>query len=262
MRDLQDEYAEKYPYGTITTRIIGGDEAEDCDYPYQLLIICFEGSDPQFLCGGSIIAKNWALTAGHCYQEDVLLGGAISYLIEAGSVRRDDPRQSFSVPNQNAFRHPLYNETSLENDITLIKTPDFDFSSCYINYIKIVSDNWTPAFYNNKVMTVSGFGLTSNDGSVSEYLKWTRLTVITRQQCRSNYTALPITSYCAVDPDQPISSVCSGDSGGPAVMTVNNKLVQIGIVSFGSSRGCDTAPQGFVNLALYHCWIYEMMRNN
>ncbi|XP_055701770.1 transmembrane protease serine 9-like [Phlebotomus papatasi] len=261
VRDLQDEYAEKNPFGTISTRIIGGDEAVDCEYPYQILLVCYQRSEPQFLCGGSIIAKNWALTAGHCYLEDTLLGGPISYLIEAGSVRRDNPRQSFFVPNENAFRHPLYNETTLENDITLIKTPDFDFSSCHIGCIDIVSDNWTPAFYNDKVMTVSGFGLTSNDGSVSDYLKWTKLTVITRQECLRNFRAPPITCYCAVDPIQPISSVCSGDSGGPAVMMVNNKLVQIGIVSFGSSRGCDTAPQGFVNLAVYHCWIYEMMRN-
>jgi len=60
-------YEEAVPVFTIPlksgeSRIIGGEEAAKGQFPYQAAITL---SDYDF-CGGSLISKNWVLTAGHC----------------------------------------------------------------------------------------------------------------------------------------------------------------------------------------------------
>lgn len=55
-------------------RVIGGASATLGQLPYQVAVQITVGSSG-FLCGGSIIAPNYILTAGHCVR-DLSAGGA------------------------------------------------------------------------------------------------------------------------------------------------------------------------------------------
>jgi secreted trypsin-like serine protease len=50
---------------------------------------------------------------------------------------------------------------------------------------------------------------------------------------------------------------CHGDSGGPLTyVDVNNNQYQIGVVSFGSSRGCSVPqPDGYARVTHFIEWI-------
>lgn len=51
------------------TRIVGGQEASLGQFPYQVVVYVIDSDGNAFICGGSIIDRNWILTAGHCtYQ--------------------------------------------------------------------------------------------------------------------------------------------------------------------------------------------------
>lgn len=52
----------------ISPRIIGGQEATPHAYPYQVGIYVTYSGRTDF-CGGSLVSKNYVLTAAHCAQK-------------------------------------------------------------------------------------------------------------------------------------------------------------------------------------------------
>ena len=50
------------------TRIIGGEKASPLEYPYQVFITNNRTDENQMHCGGSIIARDWVLTAARCME--------------------------------------------------------------------------------------------------------------------------------------------------------------------------------------------------
>lgn len=86
-------------------------------------------------CGGTIINKDYVLTAAHCTQNKM---DKISKIMVCAGINRLDEqcRQRRSV--QSIFNHPQYNNNLLANDIALIRvTPPFDLSDTSIKTLCI-----------------------------------------------------------------------------------------------------------------------------
>ena len=47
-------------------RIVGGEEAVDGEFPWQVSLRQITGIGATHFCGGSVIDKDWVLTAAHC----------------------------------------------------------------------------------------------------------------------------------------------------------------------------------------------------
>ncbi len=62
-------------------RVVGGADAEPNDWPWQALL----KTNNKYYCGGTLVAKRWVLTAGHCLryktkeQLSVVLGDHIRF---------------------------------------------------------------------------------------------------------------------------------------------------------------------------------------
>jgi len=92
---------------------------------------------------------------------------------------------------------------------------------------------------------------------ISPTLKWVEVIVMANSLCDDYYGNIINDSKICTDTDGGTEGTCNGDSGGPLVITESDGIVtEIGIVSFGSSAGCESgAPAAFTRVSEYLDWL-------
>ncbi|XP_049820378.1 trypsin-7-like [Aethina tumida] len=204
----------------VDGRIVGGDPANIADYPYQISLQYY-GSH---ICGGSIIASKWVVTAAHC--TDGFSASALS--IRAGSSTRGSGGQVINVKKIN--QNPSYNSNTIDYDISVLELASaITVSNAQAIGLPVANAN----VETGATATITGWGTTSEGGSSPTQLQVVQVPIVSAATCRSAYGSSSITSrmLCA-GLTQGGKDACQGDSGGPLV--VGGKLV--GIVSWG--YGC------------------------
>ncbi|KAJ9597879.1 hypothetical protein L9F63_011245 [Diploptera punctata] len=198
-------------------RIVGGEDAEIENYPYQL---SFE-TNGRHNCGASIITNNWAVSAAHCVEdrevEDLRFRAGSSIREQGGTLH----------PAEVVIMHPQYNKFTIDCDIAVIKVSEPFVYGPGVQPITLATVD--PAA--SEVGVVTGWGLTSETGSMSTQLQSVQLPIIDFEECENVYGYF-LTKNMICAGIEGGKGICSSDSGGPLV--VDGKLV--GIVSF--STGC------------------------
>ncbi|XP_058122741.1 chymotrypsin BI-like [Anopheles ziemanni] len=235
------------------SKIVNGQVAQQGQFPWQVSIRAALGRSVT-VCGGSLIDARWVLTAAHCTNDYNV------FQIGLGSIHLNMARLTMSTVTK--YVHPEFDPWKLTNDVALIRLPSVVPYSLEIFPIKLpVNISPVETFLGRKVI-VSGFGRTSDAvQSISTILKFEHMRIISNTECSNVYGSSIIrnTTLCAIGWERSNQNVCQGDSGGPMVMQHNGgSWIQIGIVSFVSSRGCSTGdPSGYIRTVNYLNWISE-----
>lgn len=225
----------------LESRIIGGISTTIDKYPYQVSL-----HNDKLVCGGSIISKQWILTAAHCvYGKNLSLFKvrvASSYHDEGGILITDI---STIIP------HEWYDEDTYDYDVALIKlsTPLSLGRNAKIILLATPSIN----IKTGSKAIVSGWGKTSTNGESSKVLQTLTVPIIDQEACRKIFARLGVVTanmlcagYTTGEKD-----TCHGDSGGPLVY--NN--VQIGIVSWGAQCASAGYPGVYTRISTIRSWI-------
>ncbi|XP_067643615.1 collagenase-like isoform X2 [Eurosta solidaginis] len=226
-------------------RITNGQTAGN-QFPYQAGLSLFDGEN-WGLCGGSLIKKDWVLTAAHC---------TLNVIVSLGSITRLDPIVRLEVDKCDIKVHPEFDGETRINDIALIKIPAVKYSAAIkpVSLPKCASSYPT---YVDETVVASGWGLTSDRAtSSSPVLQFANLKVISNELCAEEYglSKINIRHLCTSTVNR--IGTCVGDSGGPLVLT--SSMLQIGIISFHSQNGCeDGYPAGHTRVTSYLGWIQE-----
>lgn len=239
------EFAGKFPSpNPRNRRIVGGQEAVPNSHPYQVsqlhtrLILTS-------LCGGSVIRPTIVLTAAHCpintQTTTVITGAHDRTLNEPNQQRR-------TVPSANYILHPQYNTQNLNNDIALLRfTEPLTFNS-FVQPISLATSN-APSFV-GETATTTGWGRVSDSGTSSNVLRVVTNRVISNADCAAVFGSTVVNeAVICVDTTGGRGS-CSGDSGGPLTLPEGSNRLQIGVVSFGASAGCEVS---FL-IKIYEIW--------
>ncbi|KDR11874.1 Chymotrypsin BI [Zootermopsis nevadensis] len=224
-------------------RITGGSTASRGQFPWQVALII----DDAYFCGGSLIDELWVLTAAHC--------AGSTYELRLGANRVDSIESGAVVVNsRNSIVHGSYNENTINNDIAVIRLTAAVSLSTYISPVRLRNLNSDLAGESTRV---SGWGKTSDSSnSISTTLNYVDLTVITNTVCANTYgNIITATKICVSTPNG--QSTCNGDSGGALTyLESDGRYTQVGIVSFGSSAGCQRGyPAAFTRVTSYLSWI-------
>merc|ERR1711931_458866 len=95
-------------------RIVGGEEASDGEFPFQVSLRSIGALGATHFCGGSIINENWIVTAAHCCANQ----SPFSMHVVAGGIKlnnfenEEEPRDVDSI-----ISHPSYISSTISNDI-------------------------------------------------------------------------------------------------------------------------------------------------
>ncbi|KAL4099484.1 hypothetical protein PRIC1_007288 [Phytophthora ramorum] len=203
------------------SRIYGGSEADLGQYPF-IVSLRFE-PDGKTFCGGTLVASQYILTAGHCIKTDkgqiyVSLGS--EYGSGSGSASAEQIKVSAG------FRHPLYYNDKHRYDVGLLKLETSSTQKPANLCAADGSDNEV-----GTLATVLGWGLTE-DRKGSFTLQGVNVAIISNAECNKEYgNRITEEMVCAGNGDGKDS--CNGDSGGPLV--ANGVLV--GLVSWGGRCG-------------------------
>ncbi|CAF4904989.1 unnamed protein product [Pieris macdunnoughi] len=229
-------------------RIAGGSLATLGQFPYfgGLLVTLTTGG--QSVCGSSLVTRNRAVTAAHCWVTHRHQGHHLDVIL--GSLRLFSGGDR--IRSSNVLVHESYNSQSLRNDVAVIVLPNVNTNNV-ISPISLASGN--NAFVGVQAQAC-GFGRTGDSVtggiSTSQQLRHVNLPVISNADCAAVYGSGPVIASTICVSGSNGRSTCGGDSGGPLV--VNNQL--IGITSFGAAAGCQRGfPAGFARVTSFNSWI-------
>lgn len=253
--------------GAVRTRIVNGVPAPVGRLPWQVSM--FSAAFGHF-CGGTVLSDTWVVTAAHCLTDQDLrrpefrvLEGSTSLL--AGGRVREVVR---------AIRHEGYDDRTKANDIALLQLAPLGADARAAARAPNGTVLIAPLALSRNAPrpevkgTVSGFGLTRENGSVSARLMMVDVPVIDTATCNSSALyggAIKPGMLCAgklrADSAGDIVDSCQGDSGGPLVAgvgTSNPRL--IGVVSWGEGCARPNRPGVYTQVSYFYDWIALRMK--
>ncbi|XP_024281177.1 transmembrane protease serine 9 [Oncorhynchus tshawytscha] len=248
---IQESYCQLEVCGTTSfnNKIVGGEDAPAGSWPWQASVHQFGGH----VCGGSLINKEWVMSAAHCFSGsspndwNIILGRQN----QEGSNPNEVSRTVAQI-----VLHPVYDSDTNDNDIALLRlTSPVNFT----NYIRPVCLAASDSFYHNGTDSwVTGWGKI-NEGKFlpsPQALQEVEVPVLGNRQCNCLNRVGSVTDnmLCAGVLTGGKDS-CQGDSGGPMVAKQNSVWIQSGVVSWGFGCARPNLPGVYTRVSRYQPWI-------
>jgi secreted trypsin-like serine protease len=281
--------------GQSSEMIVNGFPVEEGQIPWQVFLTRTwtdpDGKSWVSWCGGSLIAPQWVLTAAHCLEDEGVAHKPQEMEVGYGSVHRSKLK---TVKVEQVIPHAEYESKGSDIGLIKLKRP-----IGIIKPIPLAEPQFDEALHSgqsNEAPTylVSGWGRLLDIGDINlatqlhqvnpqqaqamaeeinspEQLRAADLVEVDIQGCADLYKSVgydgPTSTIdvkrniCAAGNGRRADS-CQGDSGGPLVAKVQDKFVQVGVVSWGHSCADGVFPGVYTKVSSYTDWINETMNGS
>ncbi|XP_030377199.1 transmembrane protease serine 9 [Scaptodrosophila lebanonensis] len=248
------------PVSPDQERIVGGINASPHEFPWMAVLF---KSGKQF-CGGSLITNNHILTAAHCVARmtswDV---AALTAHLGDYNIRTDFEVQHVSRRIKRLVRHKGFEFSTLHNDIAILTLSEpVPFTQEIQPVCLPTSAAQQTRSYSGQVATVAGWGSLRENGPQPSILQKVDIPIWPNLECARKYgRAAPggiiESMICA---GQASKDSCSGDSGGPMIVSDGGRYTQVGIVSWGIGCGKGQYPGVYTRVTSLLPWIYKNIK--
>lgn len=239
------------PEPRVEPRIVGGTKSPEDTYRW-IVALANTGSGSLFsrqFCGGSLIDRNWVLTAAHCVEDST--SGQLQVIV--GLTDLDDTSNAEIRRVRGIFIHPGYADRGgdLFNDVALL-------------HLKDPVDTITPIAYSRSpglavpglTVRALGWGDTRSTPRYPTELRMVDLNLVSNASANSSYDGVLRSMHVAARGRG--KDTCKGDSGGPLFDedgAVPGDPLLVGITSFGIGCATRTVPGIYANVGYFASWI-------
>jgi secreted trypsin-like serine protease len=222
-------------------RIVGGTLVDANDPKWEFIVSVQNGS----LCGGSLIADEWVLTAAHCWYGVTLDTQNHKVGVNNIVLAQQDFYNIASVTI-----HPNYNDYTTDNDLALIK-----LSTPVTGVTPVILDRSSPLTANLESW-VAGWGtMAYGTYNTPTSLMQVMVPIVDFDTCNASYSHYLTENMICAGYMEGGKDACQGDSGGPLLSDTNGQWVQSGIVSWGVGCAYENYPGVYTKVQNYIAWI-------
>jgi trypsin len=233
-------------------RIVGGELTRIERHPWQVALNIDGPNGIVYLCGGSLIAQHWVLTAAHCFHpqntaSDIRAKVGASNYLRSGSW----------LPIDQVIVHEAYDGKTYAHDIALVRLRTAQQGRS----IPMAGASLSLV---GERLEVTGWGATSEMGRTSSELRLARVPFVDTDTCNSSGSyngAIGTGMLCAGEAEGGIDS-CQGDSGGPLVLRKPGGPVLVGVVSFGEGCAQKLKYGVYTRVSAYRDWTDKALAGN
>jgi trypsin len=221
--------------------IVGGEEAVRGEFPFM---VSLQDENGHF-CGGSLIAKDWVLTAAHC-----VAGGAPD-AIYLGLHEHSVTQGAEVFRAAQVIQHPQYQPE--QNEI------DYDFALIRLDrestHAPIAIGHQAPAA--GASLVTAGWGVDNEESyELPRALMKVSVPVVSREACNASYGNRVTERMICAGFEEGGKDSCQGDSGGP-LFSVQGVPTILGVVSWGEGCARPRKYGVYSNVAAVSDWIHS-----
>jgi len=233
----------------IVTKIIGGDDVPVGAYPW-FTRLSWSG------CGGTLISKEFVLTAAHC-MDNTKYG-----VFQVGALCRDDDENCAQKMEEFSARliyvHPSYTPELLQHDVALIRLN----GESSITPAKIDLEGLADSFESGRSLWPIGFGVLEYGTKFQpNHLQHVEVHYVSNDVCTESFVGSDYegifqaeSMMCAASAGK---DACFKDSGGP-LYDYNNDIV-VGVVSWGIGCALPDYPGVYARISSSSSWIKDVV---
>ncbi|XP_049614230.1 transmembrane protease serine 9-like isoform X3 [Syngnathus scovelli] len=218
-----------------STKIIGGGAPQEGSWPWQASL----QNLGIHVCSGSLINKEWVLSAAHCFTSTTTAGWSVS-LGRQNLEERNEVTRTVAV----IILHPLFDSLIFNNDIALLRLSS---AVTFTNYIRPVCLAADGSVFNTGTKTwVTGWR--------DMHLQEVQVPIVGNRQCKC-LLGVDLDSMICAGFLEGGKDTCLGDPGGPMVNEQDSIWIQSGIISFGFGCAQPNQPGVYTRVSSYQSWI-------
>ena len=271
--NAQIETKNNEKFNSPDLRIIGGEPVNPGEYPWIATLGMSNGFPG---CAASLIAPQWALTAGHCITNELPIPGIpiVESVIINTLITDIGALEAYSelISVEDIIVHQDYSgilEGATGPDIALIRLNE----PAITEPVQLAQYSDANLYAHQMPAKVMGWGITEVGGTMVDSLRVANCSIIDTDSCAVMYEAsnYPVNAHDANSE----GNICAGffngstpegaaqgDSGGPLIIDDNGTYKQVGIVSGGETNiTTELFPGVFTFVPKYYNWIDSIITN-